>query len=46
VLDSALVSGGPLFLEPGDGYMLLYATEGAPALAVNYSPRWFLDRTS
>lgn len=44
VLDSALVSGGPLYLEPGDNILLVYALEGAPALSVSYSPRWFLDR--
>ena len=44
VLDQALVSGGPLSVEPGDNLMLCYCVEGAPALGVTYSPRWWLDR--
>jgi hypothetical protein len=46
VMDNTLVSGGPLFLQPGDNLMLVYAVEGAPALSVSYSPRWWLDRLS
>jgi hypothetical protein len=46
VLDSSLVSGGPLFLNPGDNLLLCYAVEGAPALNVTYFPRFWLDRTS
>lgn len=44
VLDQALVSGGPISVDPGDNLMLCYCVEGAPALAVTYSPRWWLDR--
>ena len=46
VLDSTFVSGGPLFLTPGDQLWLVYAVEGAPALGITYFPRWFLDRLS
>jgi hypothetical protein len=44
VLDSAIVSGGPIFLEPGDDLLLVYAVEGSPALSVNYFPRWWFER--
>jgi hypothetical protein len=46
VLSNALVSGGPLFLEPGDDLLLCYCREGAPALSLSYFARYFLDRTS
>lgn len=43
VLGNAKVSGGPLMAEPGDNLILAYCVEGAPALAVTYSPRWWSD---
>jgi hypothetical protein len=46
VMDSTIVSGGPLFVDPGDNTLLVYSPSGAPALVATYSPRWFLDRTS
>jgi hypothetical protein len=45
VLDSAQVGGGPLYIGPGDNLFFVYSTQGAPNLAVNYNPRWYLDRT-
>lgn len=45
VLDSAILSGGPFFMVPGDNYLLAYSTYGAPNVAVRYNPRWFVDRT-
>ncbi len=44
VLDYTLISGGPLMIAAGDNLFLCYSTAGAPDLAVNYAPRWFLDR--
>lgn len=44
VMQNTLMSGGPLFLEPGDNLLLIYAREGSPALSVSYSPRWRLER--
>jgi hypothetical protein len=46
VLDSAQVSGGPLYVSPGDNLFFVYSTQGAPNLAVTYSPRWYLDRSA
>jgi hypothetical protein len=45
VLDSAQIGGGPLYIGPGDNLFFVYSTQGAPNLAVNYNPRWYLDRT-
>jgi hypothetical protein len=44
VLDSAVLSGGPFFLTPGDNFILAYSTYGAPNLGVRYNPRWYTDR--
>lgn len=45
VIDYAELSGGPLYIAPGDNLFMVYSTTGAPDLAVNYAPRWYLDRT-
>lgn len=45
-LDSAILSGGPFYLLPGDNTFLAYSPSGAPNLGVSYLPRWFTDRTS
>lgn len=44
ILDDTVVSGPPLFAEPGDQWMLAYSPSGAPALFASYTPRWFIDR--
>jgi hypothetical protein len=44
VMQNSLVSGGPLFLTPGDNLLLVYAVEGAPALSVHYFAKYFLGR--
>lgn len=47
VIDSALsLSGGPLTVDPSQsgGVLLVYAIEGAPAVAMSYFSRYFLDR--
>lgn len=44
VMDSALATGGPLYVDSGDNMILVYSTSGAPNLGVTYSPRWFSDR--
>jgi len=44
VLDSAMISGGALYIAAGDNLMLCYSTAGAPDLAISYAPRWYLDR--
>jgi hypothetical protein len=38
------VSGGPLTLQPGDNLLLAYSLSGAPALSIEYFPRWFHGR--
>lgn len=45
VFDYALLSGGPIYIKPGDNLLLAYSPAGAPDIGVTYSPRWFLDRT-
>ena len=44
VSDVALLSGGPLVLDPGFNILLAYAVEGAPWVAVSYWPSFYLDR--
>lgn len=44
VLDMAMVTGGPLYVAPGDNLLLAYSSKGAPNIAVTYSPRWYSDR--
>jgi hypothetical protein len=44
VLDMAILTGGPLYVAPGDNLLLAYSSKGAPNLQVTYSPRWFSDR--
>lgn len=46
VMDSALATGGPLYLDSGENQILVYSTYGAPNLGITYSPRWFSDRLS
>jgi hypothetical protein len=45
VMDYTMISGGALYVTPGDNLLLVYSPDGAPNLAVRYAPRWFLDRT-
>lgn len=45
VLDYSLVSGGPLYVTPGDNLLMTYSTSGAPNLSVTYAPRWYFSRT-
>jgi hypothetical protein len=46
ILGSAFVSGGPLTVDGGkDAILVAYAIEGAPAVALTYTPSFFLDRT-
>jgi hypothetical protein len=45
VMDSTMISGGTLYITPGDNLLLAYSPEGAPNIAVRYAPRWYLDRT-
>ena len=45
-LDSAILSGGPFYLLPGDNTFLAYSPSGAPNLGASYLPRWFTDRIS
>jgi hypothetical protein len=44
VLDMAMVTGGPLYVAPGDNLLLTYSTKGALNLVITYLPRWFSDR--
>lgn len=44
VLDNAIVSGSPFYIQGGDNLFLAYAVEGAPNLAVSYLNRWYLER--
>lgn len=46
VMDMALATGGPLYVDDGDNMLMVYSTSGAPNLGVTYSPRWFTDRMS
>jgi hypothetical protein len=47
ILGSTFVSGGPLTLEGGqDCQLLVYALEGVPAVAITYTPHFYLDRTA
>lgn len=46
VLGQAIVSGGPLTVDPGDNTLLCYCKEGAPSLVAYYFPHWFLERLS
>lgn len=46
VLDSAIVSGGPLYIDSGDNTLLAYSPSGAPNLGVTFVSRWYLDRLS
>lgn len=45
VLEYTQISGGPLYIGPGDNIFLVYSTSGAPNLSVTYAPRWYLDRS-
>jgi hypothetical protein len=46
VMDAATLSGGPLTVDPNAsaGILLVYALEGAPAVAMSYFSRYWLDR--
>jgi hypothetical protein len=44
VLDMAMLTGGPLYLNSGENLLLAYSTGGAPNLGVTYVPRWYTDR--
>jgi hypothetical protein len=44
VSDAAILSGGPLTVNPGNNLLLAYCAEGAPALSVSYYPAYFTDR--
>ena len=47
VMANTFVSGGPLTIDPsGNGTLLAYSVQGAPALACYYFAAWFLDRLS
>lgn len=44
VLPYTSISGGALYITPGDNLFMTYSPAGAPNLAVKYAPRWYLDR--
>jgi hypothetical protein len=44
VLDMGMVTGGPLYVMPGDNLLLVYSSKGAPNLSITYSPHWYSDR--
>jgi hypothetical protein len=44
VLANAIVSGGPLLVNPGDNTLLAYAVEGAPSIVATYRPAYRIDR--
>jgi hypothetical protein len=44
VTDSAIISGGPLYMTSGDNVLMVYSPSGAPSLGVTYQPRWYLGR--
>ena len=46
VMDTATLSGGPLTVDPSQAaaILLVYSVEGAPAVALSYWARYFLDR--
>jgi hypothetical protein len=44
VMDMALATGGPIYIQDGDNQILAYSTSGAPDLDITYAPRWFTDR--
>jgi hypothetical protein len=46
VLANAIVSGGPLLVNPGDNTLLAYAVEGAPSIVATYRPAYRIDRPS
>jgi hypothetical protein len=42
-VQTCLVSGGPLTLDPGLNSVLVYAVEGQPSLAIKFRARWWVD---
>ena len=44
VIDSAILTGGPLTIDPGDNPLLMYSPAGQPAVVCSYMPRWMADR--
>jgi hypothetical protein len=47
VMDFATLSGGPLTVDPAQSsaVLLVYSADGSPAVAMSFSPRYWLDRT-
>jgi hypothetical protein len=46
VLANAIVSGGPLLVNPGSNTMLMYSVDGAPSAVGTYRPAYRIDRPS
>jgi hypothetical protein len=46
VIACAIVSGGPLYVNPGDNTMLVYSLQGAPSMVATYRPAFRIDRPS
>jgi hypothetical protein len=44
VSDAAILSGGPLLLEPGRDILLCYSLPSAPSVSISYFPSYYLDR--
>ena len=48
VMDAAILSGPPLFIEPADGdnQLFVYSADGvgAPSVSLAYFPTFFFDR--
>ena len=44
VIDSAILTGGPLTIDPGDNPLVMYSPAGQPAVVCSYMPRWMADR--
>jgi hypothetical protein len=45
VLPYTSVSGGALYITPGDNLFMAYSPTGSPNLSVTYAPRWYLSRS-
>lgn len=39
-----IISGGPIYLNPGDNNLFVYSPQGQPSLSVTYFDRYWLDR--
>jgi hypothetical protein len=44
VSDAAIMSGGPMLLEPGRNILLCYSLPSAPSVSISYLPAFYLDR--